>query len=184
VEFLIIDRMLERTRIAKSNSDTSFFLSLMYLGEMLVKITALGLTAAIENDGERSQYIQEYRLVRANGIGEWVTVIEEIVLGPTRHHVINEIQDITKTMTEKCKENAWQYDCVKELMLALNVIESNRESVASSLNLMKWFSIFAALRNATRGHGATIDNQYAKMCVHLEKSLILLIDNFISWVCT
>ena len=178
MRFLVIDRMLDRAKIAKNSSDTDYFLNLMYLGEMIVKIVTLGLVTAVDNDNERLQYVQEHRLIRANGIGEWVAVIEEIVLGPTRNYMINEIQDVTKAMTMKCKENTWQYDCVKRLFLALDVVENSRESVPSSLNLIRWFSKFTKLRNATRGHGATFDNQCTKMCVHLENSLALVIENF------
>ena len=174
---LLINRMLERTKIAKSDSDTSYFHDLMYLGEMLMKITTLGLISTIESDTERHKYIQEYRLVRADGIGEWRTVVEEIVLGPTRNFLINEVQDITKIMTMKCKENAWQYDCAKELLATLNVTK-NQPPLPHTLNLMKWFAIFPELRNATRGHGAPNGYQCTRMATHLEKSLMLLIENF------
>ena len=66
MDFLIIDKMVERTKIAKSNSDTDYFYDLMNLGELIVKIITLGLVAAIDNDVERHQYIQEHRLVRVN----------------------------------------------------------------------------------------------------------------------
>jgi hypothetical protein len=176
--FLIIDKMLERTKIAKGNNDTDYFNNLMYLGEMIIKIITLGLVAAIDNDTERHQYIQEHRLVRADGIGEWRSVIEEIVQGPTRNYLINEIHDITKEMTIKCKENTWQFDCTKELYLAAQVI-ANHEPIPTTLNLMKWFAKFPELRNSTRGHGATFDNQCSKMNSHLEKSLIIMINSFL-----
>ena len=175
---LLINKMLERTKIAKNDSDTSYFYDLMFLGEMLMKITTLGLISAIENNTERHQYIQEYRLVRADGIGEWRSVIEEIVLGPTRNFLINEIQDITKSMTMKCKEKSWQYDCVKEIILALSVVK-NQPPLTMYTNLIKWFAIFPELRNATRGHGAINGVQCAKMAVHLERSLMLIITNYI-----
>ena len=95
MDFIIINKMLERVKIAKNNSDTSYFYDLTYLGEMIIKIITLGLVASIDNDRERHQYIQEHRLVRADGIGEWVSVIEEIVLGPTRNYAVNEIQEVT-----------------------------------------------------------------------------------------
>jgi hypothetical protein len=159
MKFLIVDKMQDRVKVAKENSDTSYFFDLMYLGEMILKIVTLGLVTAIENDSERHQYIQEYRLVRANGIGEWVSVIEETLLGPTRNYLANGIQDIVKEMTMKSINNSWQYDCVQELVLCLNIITNNNATLTSKVNLLTWFAKFSSLRNATRGHGAILDNQ-------------------------
>jgi hypothetical protein len=127
--------MLIETKIAKGNNDSDYFNHLMYLGEMIMKIITLGLVAAIDNDIERHQYAQEHRLIRADGIGEWNSVIENIVTGPTRNYLVNGIQDITKEITIKCKENTWQYECTKELYLAMQVIENN-ELIPTKLSLM------------------------------------------------
>ena len=58
-------------------------------------------------------------------------------------------------MTIKCKENAWQYDCTKELYLAAQVMDKN-ELIPITLNLMKWFAKFPELRNSTKGHGVPL----------------------------
>ena len=40
-----IDRMWERVEVAKSESDTAVFLELLYLGEMLTKLTVAAFVA-------------------------------------------------------------------------------------------------------------------------------------------
>jgi len=54
--FMPIDKLKQRLDIAREDSDTSLFLNLLYLGEMLTKIVAGGLVAAIEDDRHRQRY--------------------------------------------------------------------------------------------------------------------------------
>jgi hypothetical protein len=66
-----IDKMWERIEVAREDSDTSLFLHLMYLGEMVTKTIVAGLVAAIVDDRDRHRYRLLHRLVRADGLGEW-----------------------------------------------------------------------------------------------------------------
>lgn len=79
--FLPFDRMWERVEVARQDSDPSLFLHLMYFGEMLLKIVASGLVSAIQEDRDRHRYRQLHRLVRADSIGEWAAVIEDVLTG-------------------------------------------------------------------------------------------------------
>ena len=62
--------MLERVERAREDSDTSLFMDLMYYGELITKLTTVGLVSAILNDKERHRYRYLHKLVRADGIGE------------------------------------------------------------------------------------------------------------------
>ncbi len=78
MNFLPIDRMWQRIEIDRQDLDTTLGLSLLYFGELVIKIVGVGLVAAIQNDRERHRYRQMHRLVRADGIGEWVATIDDI----------------------------------------------------------------------------------------------------------
>ncbi|MGB8848286.1 MAG: hypothetical protein WCC76_01100, partial [Candidatus Acidiferrales bacterium] len=67
--FVPIERMRDRLEVARQDSDTALFLYLMYFGEMLLKLAASGLIAAVLDDRDRHRYRQTYRLVRADGLG-------------------------------------------------------------------------------------------------------------------
>jgi hypothetical protein len=80
--FLPFARMLQRVETAKQESDTSYFLALMYFGELVTKFTVAGLVSAIMNDKDRQRYRQVHRIVRADGIGEWADVLDDVLTGP------------------------------------------------------------------------------------------------------
>ncbi len=55
-------------------------MSLLYTGELLTKLICAGLLAGVSTDSKKKhKYSQLYKLVRADGIGDWTNAIEEIV---------------------------------------------------------------------------------------------------------
>lgn len=60
---------LERVERAKADSDASLFFELLYLGEFVLKTTAAGFIAAIDDDRDGHRYRLTHKLVRADGIG-------------------------------------------------------------------------------------------------------------------
>ena len=70
MEFLPITRMRERLEVDRADSDVSFCMTLLYFGEMALKLITAGVVGAIVDDRERHRYRQLHRLVRANGLGD------------------------------------------------------------------------------------------------------------------
>jgi hypothetical protein len=70
MDFVPIEKMWERVLIAREDSDTSLFLSLMYLGEMVTKIVVSGMVAGVMDDHDRNRYRQTHRLVRVDSLGQ------------------------------------------------------------------------------------------------------------------
>ena len=75
--FLPVIRMLERAELARDESDTSYYFELLYLGELVIKFLVIEVLASIEQEREQYRHALEYRLVRANGIGEWADALDE-----------------------------------------------------------------------------------------------------------
>jgi hypothetical protein len=61
---LPLEIMWHRVDLARSDSDTTFFLHLLYLGEMLSKLVTAGFVAAISDDREMHRYRLVHKLVR------------------------------------------------------------------------------------------------------------------------
>jgi hypothetical protein len=101
MRFMPIDKIWERVEISRQDSDTSLFLSLLYCGELVVKFTVAGMVAAIKDDRERPRYRQLYRLVRADGIGEWTSALDEILTGTTSQYLSDEARNEQKELTMK-----------------------------------------------------------------------------------
>jgi hypothetical protein len=173
-----IDRMWERVEIARQDSDTSLFLELLYCAEMVVKIVGSGMVAAIADDRERHRYRLSHQLVRADGIGDWVKTIDDILIGPASQHLIEEVREEQRELTSKNSTGSWQFEAVNLLHSCVEHIETQWEKLPNKVSGRRWLSLFAMIRNKTRGHGATRSELCSKLCVPLENSIRIFIDNF------
>jgi hypothetical protein len=171
-------RMWDRVEIAKQDSDTALFLHLMYFAELLVKLVCGGMLSAVCDDTERHRYRLAHRLVRADGIGEWSAVLDEILSGPAAHCILEEAQTEQKELTQKCNPGDWQYDAVVCLDSCLRILDNQREGYPFKLEGKRWFLLFTELRNKTRAHGATSPALCSLLCPQLGKSIRLVTENF------
>ena len=171
-------RLLERAEEEKEDSDAAYFLSLMYLGETVTKLTVLGLLAASREDSDRNRYRIEHKLARANGIGDWVTSLNEILTGPVAQTRHNGAQPTATALTKRSSLDSWQDSAVRSIRACFEPL--NREPNPVKLNNVKgtdWFANFAKLRNDTRGHGAPSGSALGRACQYLQDSTTLLIEN-------
>jgi hypothetical protein len=176
---VIIDRMWGRVENAREESDTSYLLSLLYAGEQITKLITCTLVSFLDEDKEMHKYTQLYKLVRADGIGEWASSIDEILNGPTAHCLMGASHQVRKELTQKFKNDTWQHKCVYFLNQSLKEIENEVEDISTAVQLKHWFGLFARLRNKTRGHGAPTTEVCHKMSRFLATSIKLLQENFI-----
>ena len=170
--------MLERAEEEKQDSDAAYFLSLMYLGETVTKLTVLGLLAASSEDSDRNRYRIEYALARANGIGDWVTALTEILTGPIAHTRHQGAQPSAASLTKRSGPDSWQDKAVRSIQACFEPL--NRESNPVKSNMVRetdWYTNFAKLRNDTRGHGAPSGAALGQACSALQDSIIELIEN-------
>jgi hypothetical protein len=174
---LPIARMLQRVEAAKQDSDTDYFINLMYLGELITKITTAALVAAIVNDKDRHRYRQLHRLVRADGIGQWAEVLDDTLTGLASQFLQRQARIEQKELTQRMKAGAWQYEAVSLLNLSLKFLGQAREETSTKVDGRRWFTLFAELRNKTRGHGAPTSAVCSKVAPILAKSIMIVIDN-------
>ncbi|MBU1934677.1 hypothetical protein KKF04_01350 [Patescibacteria group bacterium] len=178
MSILPIEKMRERVKIARQDSDTSYFLSLLYFGEMIIKLTGAGLVSAIENDPDRNRYRIIHRLVRADGLGDWSASIEDMLSGPSSRFLDKESVNEQQELITKCGTDSWQYQSSKWLNKCLQIIDPNAEQLQTRIQGKKWLTLFVTLRNSTRGHGAPLSEICTRMCFPLEESIEIFIDNF------
>jgi hypothetical protein len=175
--FLPFARMLQRVETDKQDSDTSYFLALMYFGELATKFTVAGLVSAITNDKDRHKYRQLHRLVRADGIGEWADVLDDILTGPSSQFLQRQARSEQKDLTQKIKADGWQHEAVSELNICLKLFDNSREDLPAKVDGRRWFTMFAELRNKARGHGAPSASLSGKLVPRLSRSIGLLTEN-------
>ena len=178
IGFLPIEQMIKRVLESKEESDSSYFYDLVALGEMLTKFTTLFLVANIEDDVDRTRYRFLYQLVRADGIGEYAQVINNIATGSPADYLPNTVcnTEIVE-LNSKVGDVSWQksaLDYLRDVLVDLD-IQVNDFSRKSSLRL--WFSNFSELRNKTKGHGSPTAHQCSKVVASLEKSIWIVYEN-------
>lgn len=174
MSLLFFERISERVRIAREESDMSYFMSLLYAGEHLTKVVTLFLLSGIEGDKAHSKYNLLYRVVRADGVGDWANVIEEIVLGPTSNYLRLDFRKFQKEFTIKVTSEDWQYEAVDLIKRCLTSIGEEVEEGGLKVSLKTWFAFFARFRNKTRGHGIIKSANIQEVCLMLDTSISLI----------
>ena len=170
--------MWERVEIGRQDSDTTLFLNLMYYGEMAAKLAVAAMVAAIGDDKDRSRYRATATLVRADGIGDWARVLDDLVTGPPAQYLDDEARTEQRELTQKCGPDTWQYKAIVELHACQRALDPATEPLPPKVDGRRWFRDFAWLRNKTRGHGAPGTEQLRRLCPHIEASARLFADNF------
>lgn len=176
MSLIIFERMRDRVKFDKQISDTDYFLSLLYYGELLTKVVVSGLVSAVVNGNDQSQYSLKYKLVRSSGVGDWSRVLEEILTGPTATKVINEANPTTTQLNKRLKSDDWQ----KEALNLIHEVVSNfdyKSDTLSTAKLKNWFTYFTVLRNKTKGHGAPTSISLSEVCDKLHTSIDLIVEN-------
>ncbi len=173
-----IRRMWERVEIARQDSDTALFMHLMYAAEQLMKVTCTGLVALLCDDVDRHRYRLSHRLVRADGLGEWYSVLDEILNGPASQCLPDEAKTEQRELTQKCSAGEWQHEAGIQIDQCLRLLDSQREGFPFKLEGKRWFLYFTELRNRTRAHGATSPSLCSQLCAPLERSIRAVSDNF------
>lgn len=174
---LPIDMMIRRAEINGNDSDVGRFTELLYLGELLLKMSAAAFVAGVENDVEGYRYRLHHELVRADGIGEWSAKLDEVLSGVASQHLSSALHEDRRVFTERVSEGAWQYDAVRSMHATLIGVHQNDAELPTKLSLRLWFSKFAELRNKTRGHGATTPATCGRLLPFLDRAITLMAEN-------
>ena len=174
-----LQRIFERIARDREESDLAYFGSLMYLAEMVTKLVVAGMVAAIKDDKDRLRYGQLHALVRANGLGDWASQLDNILVGPPSQFLTNSARIEQRQLTQKCGPGSWQYDAVAHLHDCLRVIQPHCEPLLRRVSLTQAFHLITRLRNKSpRGHGATLQELLTEICPNLASGLELIVDNF------
>jgi hypothetical protein len=166
-----IEQVMQRVQDSKSDSDFSYFFSLLLAGEALFKTITLGMLAAIEDDKDRNRYRLEYALARADGLGDWGRALEDAVSGPASQFLLVDAHSDKAEFIQQSTLGSWQYQAVFSLKAALSALDIDAELVHAKTDLKRWFRLFATLRNKTRAHGATSSSKAAIAIADLEMSI-------------
>jgi GTPase SAR1 family protein len=174
----LIEQVFNRTENTKTDSDFSYFFSLLLATEALAKTIVVGIVATIADDKDRNRYRLEHQLVRADGMGDWGRVLEDALSGTASQFLLAEAREEQAELSQLCKQGSWQYDATSYLKDALKHLDIEAEDVPLKSDMKRWFRLFATLRNKTRGHGAMQPHSSRIPAELLAKSFKLIYENF------
>jgi hypothetical protein len=100
-----IEQMWQRVGVAKQDSDSALFNDLLLAGEFTLKLAAVGLLAGIPDDREKHRYRLAFKLVRADGLGDWASAMDDMLKGPASHHLCDPVKQVEKA--EQHSPHAW-----------------------------------------------------------------------------
>jgi hypothetical protein len=106
-----------------------------------------------------------------------------MLTGPSSQFIFDDFQITQREIAQRQAEGTWQYEAVKLLHSVLGELGVEVERLGPNVALRQWFHWFSLVRNKTRGHGATLGAECARVVARLETSIIYLRDNLtlFSW---
>ena len=176
--FLPFEHVASRIAIDRSDSDVALFYSLLFYGEVLTKTVVAGMVSSLVEERDRNQYRLLHRLVRADGIGEWATVLDDVLVGQASVHIRQVAREEQHQLTQGIAPGHWQHDAVALLLDCADTMGVECDSLPRKTAARLWFQLFATLRNKTRGHAAPQGQQCADACGPLERSVGLFVERF------
>lgn len=169
--------MQERVNSALSDADSTYFLALLFYGELVLKITTAAFVSAIATDANRHRYRLMHRIVRANGIGDWSESLADATTGPAATCLSEGLRTDSRAVGELVADGAWQYEAVAHLASAITDLGATVYQLPKRVSLKSWFAYFVELRNKTRGHGAITPEYCSVAAPKLASSISLVVEN-------
>ena len=139
---LPVVRMTERIAIERSDSDLALFNVLMYTGEMVLKLVVAGMVASIGDDAERNRDRLVRRLLRADGLGDWAAVLDEVLQGPSTRFLDSGAREAQRQLTQNCDHGSWQYLAVSKMRACISRIKPDGEILGAKVQARNWFRDF------------------------------------------
>ena len=173
-----MNKMWERVKKGRLASPAAYFAALTYSCEFLTKITVLGFVSAVQDEKDRLRYQQLHKLVRSDGLGGWLKVLNTVLTGPPAQYLLPEARSEQVQMTRHQGPGTWQYSAVEEMHKALKVVHPDCDELPPRRALTQWFQLFSQLRNRTRGHGAISMDVHQDITPSLDNALSLVTENF------
>ncbi len=170
--------MAERVERARLESDTAYFYDLVAYGEMVTKLVTAAMVATLPLEPEGHQYRLEYGLLRADGLGDWIEGLDDVLTGPASQYLpeVARVEQVALTKMWAADEDAWQYRAVAQLDLACRTLDPSIKT-ARRVQLRSWFHRFVWLRNKTRGHGAPTGAKCSDMAPALQAAIGEIVTN-------
>lgn len=173
---LLFNTFENRLELDKQEGNIAYFHALTLKLEYVTKLVAMGIVSCLGEDSDRNRYGLEYRLARADSLGEWVAILNSALTGPSAQFFLQNATHITRDLTERVSSDDWRFKAVSLLSSIAREFGLDAK-VGGKVALRQFFEFSSAIRNRTRGHGATTSEQCCQVCPLLSDAISLVVDN-------
>lgn len=167
--------MQERCSFDAEDSDATYFRTLLLFSEMIIKLSCSFFVTAMEDSSDKHRYQIIYKLIRADGVGEWINIMENIITGPYQSYLVDTAKYLTKDFSQKCTYG-WQNESFKYLINVQQKLNLNFEK-KEKVSVIDIFKVLVYLRNKTQGHGAQLPSVLGECSTSLRDALNLIVNN-------
>jgi hypothetical protein len=168
--------MDDRVASDKEEGDIAYFQALALQLEYLTKLVTAGVVACVADDAERHRYSLEHKLVRADSLGDWLDALISALTGPAAQSFLPQATSLARQLTERVGETDWRHAAVSKLQAVAGRLGLD-QPVGAKVALRQAFQVGSAIRNRTRGHGATTGSQCTQICPDLADAICLIQNN-------
>jgi hypothetical protein len=178
---LILNQMQARVENDRIDGDSGYFDAIMLLGELITKLTLLGMLSLIDyNLDAHYRYDVEYSLVRADGVGAWSYELQRLITGPAKGSFVRQASNCVSQLSQRVAPgtDSWQRIALDELGRAERALGLDGIDPKSKTALTSFFFRFSQLRNKSRGHGAQHVSNKGEAAAYLDRALQAIANNF------
>lgn len=148
------------------------FNTLMYLGELALKVVVLEVVAGVEDDTDRQRYRLLHPIVRADGLGPWVRALDDALTGPSAQHLTQTVRDRElPELTTLGGTGTWQHEVAQQMHLVLDPLGVLSEPLPRQTDGRYSLRLFKILRNKARAHGVLTEGYCLDAVAPLERAL-------------
>lgn len=170
----LIDKLQARITLDQGEGDIAYFHALLLQLEYITKLVTAGVVACLQEESERHRYSFEYKLVRADSLGDWVDALNTALTGPAAQHFLAAASRVRRNLTERVTEGDSRYAAVRRLGDVAHWFGVDPQ-VGGKVALRQFFQMGAAIRNRTRGHGAPTSADCGHVCPLLAEAIALVL---------
>jgi hypothetical protein len=170
----LIDKLQARITLDQGEGDIAYFHALLLQLEYITKLVTAGVVACLQEESERHRYSLEYKLVRADSLGDWVDALNTALTGPAAQHFLAAASRVRRNLTERVTEGDSRYAAVRRLGDVAHWFGVDPQ-LGGKVALRQFFQVGAAIRNRTRGHGAPTSADCGHVCPLLAEAIALVL---------
>lgn len=151
-----VAHVIRRLRLEGVDNGSDSFLHASYVAEAALKLVVVSFHAALSANDEERAYEIGYRLIRANGLGQWEQALRRVTSLPHVGSLPRSTNQLTEWVTKRRSRqgSGWFSDALNSLVSVVDCIGDVGLSLPQNPSVEDLVHGLVLIRNKTKAHGA------------------------------